>query len=558
MRRLALICLLSLAGCNCTFDENLGNTDSGACTKDTDCAGSAICVNQACVQPDAGPSSDGGGHDGGGIDAGWDGGAQDSGAPDAGGSDGGGPVDGGSDAGGFVFDAGCDPLDGGCGYDGGVGSFCALLGRLGCGREAQCSFLQLAQWNECTAFVERWCLDQWDPSAGGAVSAAPAGVATCLSNTLNTDCREERAVDPWASYGYLPGALCYQLFPSGAGASSACASCDGGYCPYAPGACVACTPWLDAGAACDGVVTRCDPNARCVQGVCVPASADGVPCAADSECLSLHCNTTLDAGSRFCGWLPLGASCGLSADCPPGAYCDLGGHCAPLVALGAACDPALDLGYTCDAGFCRDGVCKSVGALPLGAECMQRGVSGRLECAPSLYCAPASGVPPELGRCAPRLGLNAPLCGYDADCQPGLACDVNARCNPYPTVGQPCDHSSSSRHCSEMLECLDTPDGGLCEPYHAVGSNCADSRGAQRSRRRRDLPRRHRRGGLLSSDRRGVLVSHRGPGTRRAKLHSGRALRHLPLAPLPRCRRRARSLRRPARHLRASVPLAFQ
>lgn len=484
MRRLALICLLSLAGCNCTVDENLGNGDSGACTKDTDCPGSAICVNKACVQPtdggvDAGPIDDGGA-----LDAGTDGGAGDSGVVDGGtdGGDGGSASDAGPqfDAGGFVFDAGCDPFDGGCGYDGGFDSFCSLLAQFGCGHEAQCNFLDLAQWNECTSFIGRWCRDHWDPSAGGAVQAPPSSVADCLGGTLSSDCRSGRQIEIRHAEQYRPGGPCYELWPSAIGQSEGCSVCDGGYCPYVPGACTSCAPWLDAGAPCNVAIGGCDPNSQCVQGTCQLRAVDGDPCTHGSDCLSGYCNTSTDGGSRFCGWLPIGAGCGVSSECTPGSFCDPTSHCLPRIALGAACDMTVDLGDTCDGGFCRDNVCIVVGALPLGAVCEEAGSTGPFECAEPYYCGASAGLPAPFGRCVPRLGLHS-ICGSSSGgsvttsiCQPGLICDLSGRCNPYPRAGEPCDHNSFTfnRYCSEMLDCLDTPDGGYCEAFSTVGSSC--------------------------------------------------------------------------------------
>ncbi|MFT3842822.1 MAG: hypothetical protein QM723_37885 [Myxococcaceae bacterium] len=487
MRRLALICLLSLAGCNCTFDENLGNGDSGTCTKDNDCPGTTICVNKACVLPadagalDGGVADGGSMSDGGAVDAGADAGAWDGGIGDAG-SDGGSGLDAGPvfDAGGFVFDAGCDPLDGGCGYDGGVGSFCSLLAQFGCGHEAQCNFLALAQWNECTSFLDRWCRDHRDPISGAVIHAPTESVSACLAGTLASDCRSGREIEVRTPGRYRAGAPCYEVWPSANGQSEACSFCDGGYCPLIPGACTSCTPWLDAGAPCNASTGGCDPNSQCILGTCQPRAADGAQCTHDAECRSGYCNSTADAGTRFCGWLPIGATCAASWECTPDAFCDATGGCVPRIALGSACDMSINFGDTCDGGFCRDNICKTVGALSLGDVCAFPPWEGPFECAEPYYCAASAGLPTNFGRCALRLGLNS-FCGISpvaavgtVVCQAGLVCDLNGRCSPYPRAGEACfqRNSTLSRFCSEMLECLDTADGGVCELYNAVGSSC--------------------------------------------------------------------------------------
>lgn len=199
--------------------------------------------------------------------------------------------------------------------------------------------------------------------------------------------------------------------------------CAGGYCsapmptcggPVLTGQCVA---WLAEGEPC-APPGRCAPGLGCSSAtgtVCVAPSGPGGPCPCQA---GLYCDT---AGATFtCKALKTSGSCGLF-ECAPGYACSgYPGSCVPYVGSGASCGATArcGLGYYCDSA---SGQCRALPAVGEPCVLTDAGTTTQLLCVEGWCDAAGTKI------CQPMRADGQP-CTSDCMFQP---CTLDGQCMGY-------------------------------------------------------------------------------------------------------------------------------
>lgn len=200
-----------------------------------------------------------------------------------------------------------------------------------------------------------------------------------------------------------------------------------------------CTARRMAGAACvSGNFGReCADGLVCLAGRCAaPTEVRGAPCLGAEQRLNGGCATSL-----LCDAVTL--RCERRTGALPGQPCSNTRLCAEDVCRGFS--------YVQDGGPSPAGRC---GPSQPGDECQTNS-----NCSGSTYC--------EAGRCA--LARAATACTSDANCLPGSFCN-GSTCAPRAGNGQSCPSlgtCADPRH-----ECLPSPTGSRCQPVPTLGQPC--------------------------------------------------------------------------------------
>ena len=223
-----------------------------------------------------------------------------------------------------------------------------------------------------------------------------------------------------------------------------------------------------SGAGCEvNALNRSDNAAVCDLMFEGTVAADG-QCAIDEECLSQQCNVTScpDAccqGTCFGDAPPprprVGESCAMSFDCID-SFCDSTSRiCTAYRQLGAPCTSDSE----CAAGACVVDVCT---ALPGPGEA----------CTPSTSdpgCSHVGYVCSATTSTCVQFGLTGDTCATTRDCSPIYNCNTAGNCELRPTIGDPCNDTTSAGLCIDTSYC--EPTSQICTAPKADGAMCAGS-----------------------------------------------------------------------------------
>ena len=239
--------------------------------------------------------------------------------------------------------------------------------------------------------------------------------------------------------------------------SSDAACGEEGYCDDAPPdieRCIALTQ-LGEGERCDLGAAVCGEGLLCEEGLCVPRSSMGGPCANNHYCPS---NGWCDEGT-CAPQAPIGGLCEDDAQCVGIGWCSAG-ECVARVEVGLSCD----ITTRCIAGaFCDmpDGVLGTCQLLPsAGSNCANG------QCGEGLGCITYVGI------CAAKLssGSNcdrSAMCNAEQRCaSAGLSSDV-CQAPSIVSTGESC--ASNETTCATGLYCS----AGVCVAYAVSGEACS-------------------------------------------------------------------------------------
>lgn len=166
------------------------------------------------------------------------------------------------------------------------------------------------------------------------------------------------------------------------------------------------------------------------------------------------------------GILETGASCAWDTECSGDSYCSnplysCPGTCMPKLGAGSTCTLAEQY-VECAAGFS----CIMPGPGAATGSCVENfqdagqpcgGTTPRM-CRPGYRCVSES--------CTAALAAFAPGCAWNADCQPGLYCDVvDTLCKPTRQLTESCVQGGCQlgARCDEFTTCVELPvDGASC------------------------------------------------------------------------------------------------
>jgi hypothetical protein len=236
--------------------------------------------------------------------------------------------------------------------------------------------------------------------------------------------------------------------------------------------CGTCSAFLEPGGSCTED-DRCAGLARCFEGVCREALADGEACSGADQCLNWTCRNgecvdPYDTSSIAINYGELlGAPCSHTFECGPDPTLNcIGGVCVPTPGRGEPCESLDDcrVGLGCHEGLCEDVPCR----VEFGGFC------GKFQGT----CATANAYCDATGHCAELPG-EGETCGDFMVCAFPLECDPDTqRCRTPPPplpVGAPCIYASLGfgrgvSHCES---------GSICQrdvrPYcdvTAQGASC--------------------------------------------------------------------------------------
>lgn len=376
------------------------------------------------------------------------------------------------------------------------GDYCRQVVPALCDRQIACGVGVSAMRADCIAVQQAACENAMRPAIGGVMRFDVVAGSRCIATAGTTPC------GPFVQVYVL------SFFPTGCGpsdlqtgvadAGERCVSggrftCRGGFCPDDDGlGCTTCRPYLALGSACDvdDPNSRCEPDARCVQGgagaTCEPRLPDGASCGFTTDCLTRACLASLDGGSGLkCGVRSDGQGCTAHAHCPAQSYCrgsngSSPGVCSPKAATGQSCVATRPAAAPCASSSeaCLGGSCRvaPVWSAPTGSPCTENS-----HCSSDAYCA-VLGAAVE-GQCTPRLDAGSPCVVdtivFNKVCQAGMTCavtrpDGGATCAELRGPGDPYGWSQPLYlRCRPYLDPLSSTQA--CARLPQLGQSCSGS-----------------------------------------------------------------------------------
>jgi|GEM_PF-1649801 len=333
--------------------------------------------------------------------------------------------------------------------------------------------------------------------AGGASSGMPAVTPLPLSEVCSVAVREycirnlSCGQDFWGPRGLEHLDQCIANQACGL-SSELLAALDKGELKYDPLAAAACRARFDADLCAPGLYSFYPqgviPWLDACPGALIGHRAEGETCRSGAECEApLYCELNGICPGTCTKRTPIGASCSL-VPCESGTHClafdswdpNSKHRCVYEGQPGESCDPlctedTCTLSGDCQSpNWCDPETRRCTKPNKLGEPCGSLGVGAvYVTCEAQLFCdrKAHSG----LGRCEPQSDVGGPCqFRWEADCLPGLLCDVEAmptepsptgKCVHLPSQGEAC---ASGNQCASDLRCV----SGVCQTLLSDGQSC--------------------------------------------------------------------------------------